>query len=119
MIRETRMQDHQNRQNSLDTEDKDIHNMWQQIQAEVAECSQLAYQTALDHGIAKEVARSVLPEGMTPSRLYMSGTLRSWIHYLQLRTGNGTQKEHQEIAKQCRDVLLPHFASLKGLFDGE
>lgn len=119
VIRETRLQDTKNRQNSLETEDEAIDEMWQRIQAETAAYAQLAYNTALSHGIAKEVARAVLPEGMTPSRLYMSGTIRSWIHYLQLRTGNGTQKEHQEIAKQCRDVLLPHFASLAGLFNGE
>jgi len=118
VLRETRMQDNKNRQNSFETDDKDVDNMWQSIQKEVAEYTALAYQTALSHGIAKEVARAVLPEGMTPSRLYMSGTIRSWIHYLQLRTGNGTQKEHQEIACQCRDVLLPHFASLEGLFNG-
>ena len=119
VIRETRLQDDKNRQNSLEVEDDSLHEMWKALQHEIAEKTQLAYDIALSHGIAKEVARSVLPEGLTQSHLYMSGTLRSWIHYIQLRTGNGTQKEHREIAKQCRDALLPHFQSLKGLFNGE
>lgn len=118
-IRETRLQDEKNRQNSLEVEDDALNDMWQAVQREVAESTQLAYEIALAHGIAKEVARSVLPEGLTPSHLCMSGNLRSWIHYIQLRTGNGTQKEHREIAEACKDVLLPHFQSLKGLFNGE
>lgn len=71
----------------------------------------------MEKGIAKEVARSVLPEGLTPSRLYMAGTIRSWVHYIQLRAGNGTQKEHREIAVKCRDALLESMPSLKEILN--
>lgn len=119
VIREARLQDKDNRQNSVDSDDLALEDWWLHAQESAAFGAQRIYQEALDKGIAKEVARSVLPEGLTPSHLYMSGSLRSWIHYIQLRSGNGTQKEHREIAESCRDVLLPHFQSLKGLFYGE
>lgn len=119
IIREARLQDEKNRQNSIETEDQSLEDWWLHAQEGTAFNAQHIYQQALDKGIAKEVARSVLPEGLTASHLYMSGTLRSWIHYIQLRSGNGTQKEHRQIAEQCRDVLLPHFKSLEGLFYGE
>ena len=117
-LRKARLQDIKNRQNSTETDDDTLKIWWEAMQRRQAIEALNAYHEALDRGVAKEVARSVLPEGLTPSRLYMSGTIRSWIHYIQLRTGNGTQKEHRLIAEQCRDVLLPHFKSLSGLLNG-
>ncbi len=105
VTREARMQDPKNRQNSIDTENSEIVNEWTSKQNEVIEAATNAYNWAIDSGIAKEQARSVLPEGNTVSRLYMNGTLRSWIHYIELRAGNGTQKEHMEIAKACAEVI--------------
>jgi len=105
VTREARMQDPKNRQNSIDTDNSEIVNEWTSKQNEVIEAATNAYNWAIDSGIAKEQARSVLPEGNTVSRLYMNGTLRSWIHYIELRAGNGTQKEHMEIAKACAEVI--------------
>tara|TARA_R110002153_G_scaffold26634_1_gene83286 strand:- start:341 stop:1000 length:660 start_codon:yes stop_codon:yes gene_type:complete len=107
--RECRLQDQSNRQNSVETEDRELAEWWKMAQKELIQKSKLVYQTALDHGIAKEQARAVLPEGNTETTLYMSGTLRSWIHYCKLRMSNGTQKEHMIIADQCWDVLSQHF----------
>tara|TARA_X000000368_G_scaffold394372_1_gene360851 strand:+ start:1489 stop:2151 length:663 start_codon:yes stop_codon:yes gene_type:complete len=105
VTREARMQDPKNRQNSIETENTDIVNEWTSKQNEVIEIATNAYNWAIDSGIAKEQARSVLPEGNTVSRLYMNGTLRSWIHYIELRAANGTQKEHMEIAQACAEVI--------------
>lgn len=105
VTREARMQDPKNRQNSIDTDNSEIVNEWISKQNEVIDAATNAYNWAIDSGIAKEQARSVLPEGNTVSRLYMNGTLRSWIHYIELRAGNGTQKEHMEIAKACAEVI--------------
>ena len=105
VTREARLQDPKNRQNSIDTDNSEIVNEWTSRQNEVIEAATNAYNWAIDSGIAKEQARSVLPEGNTVSRLYMNGTLRSWIHYIELRAGNGTQKEHMEIAKACAEVI--------------
>ena len=105
VTREARMQDPKNRQNSIDTVNSEIVNEWTSKQNEVIDAATNAYNWAIDSGIAKEQARSVLPEGNTVSRLYMNGTLRSWIHYIELRAGNGTQKEHMEIAKACAEVI--------------
>ena len=105
VTREARMQDPKNRQNSIDTDNSEIVNEWTSKQNEVINAATNAYNWAIDSGIAKEQARSVLPEGNTISRLYMNGTLRSWIHYIELRAGNGTQKEHMEIAKACAEVI--------------
>ena len=105
VTREARMQDPKNRQNSIDTDNSEIVNEWTSKQNEVINAATNAYNWAIDSGIAKEQARSVLPEGNTVSRLYMNGTLRSWIHYIDLRAGNGTQKEHMEIAKACAEVI--------------
>lgn len=107
--RECRLQDKKNRQNSIETEDKELAEWWRMAQSELIEKTKLLYKAALDHGIAKEQARAILPEGNTKTTLYMSGTLRSWIHYCQLRMENGTQKEHSEIADRCWDVLSQHF----------
>jgi thymidylate synthase (FAD) len=104
-IREARLQDDKNRQNSVETDNENIISKWNDLQEEVIETSKKAYNWAIQAGIAKEQARSVLPEGNTLSRLYMNGTLRSWIHYIQLRAANGTQKEHMEIAKACAEVI--------------
>lgn len=117
IMRETRLQDTKNRQNSIETYDIELNAKWQQLQANVAKLTQQTYQWAIDVGIAKEVARSVLPEGMTPSRLYMAGSVRSWIHYIQLRAGNGTQKEHREIAIMCRLALLHVMPSLEEILN--
>ena len=105
ITREARLQDPKNRQNSIETTDTEIINRWNQKQNEVIDLAINAYNWAIESGIAKEQARSVLPEGNTVSRLYMNGTLRSWIHYIQLRAANGTQKEHMEIAKACAEVI--------------
>jgi len=105
VTREARLQDPKNRQNSIETKDSEIINRWNEKQEEVIDLAVNAYNWAIESGIAKEQARSVLPEGNTVSRLYMNGTLRSWIHYIQLRAANGTQKEHMEIAKACAEVI--------------
>ena len=105
VTREAWLQDPKNRQNSIETTDTEIINRWNQKQNEVIDLAINAYNWAIESGIAKEQARSVLPEGNTVSRLYMNGTLRSWIHYIQLRAANGTQKEHMEIAKACAEVI--------------
>ena len=108
-FRDARMQDMKNRQNSVETDDVDLKLEWMKKQAEVAVAVKDAYSWALENGIAKEQARVVLPEGNTKSRLYMNGTLRSWMHYIELRSGNGTQKEHQEVAIECGKVLTTIF----------
>jgi len=105
VIREARMQDKKNRQNSIEVLNAKLKDEWEEKQREVIEVSKKAYVWAIDKGIAKEQARSVLPEGNTISRLYMNGTIRSWIHYIQLRSENGTQKEHAEIAFACSEVI--------------
>lgn len=112
VLREARMQDAKNRQASNETEDDGLKAWWGYEQARVAALAADAYQQALDRGIAKEVARSVLPEGMTESVLYMAGTIRSWIHYCDLRTEAGTQKEHREVAQACQAILLQQFPAL-------
>jgi len=108
-LREARLQDTKNRQNSLPSTDFTLDDMWQIQQNKLLEQVQKTYKWALDNGIAKEQARAVLPEGMTKSRMYMNGTLRSWVHYIQLRSANGTQKEHQEIALACAAAIEPIF----------
>ena len=108
--RQARMQDTRNRQNSIETNDIELQRQWSQMQSIVANAVRRAYDWALDNGIAKEQARVVLPEGMTRSRLYMNGTLRSWIHYIALRSSNGTQKEHRDVARACAEAIRPIFA---------
>lgn len=107
--KEARLQDKKNRQNSIQTDNVDLQNEWEEQQKRVADNAQAAYKWALDNGIAKEQARAVLPEGMTLSRMYMNGTLRSWVHYISLRSGNGTQKEHRDIAIACAKAIEPIF----------
>jgi len=108
-VREARLQDTKNRQNSIETSDTGLQEAWETVQDRVAETAETAYKWALDNGIAKEQARAVLPEGMTRSRMYMNGTLRSWVHYIKLRSGNGTQKEHRDIALACATVIATIF----------
>lgn len=117
VIRETRLQDNTNRQNSIETENFALGDWWERKQGFIAAAAMDVYNEALQQGIAKEVARAVLPEGMTPSRLYMAGSVRSWIHYIQLRAGNGTQKEHREIAVMCKLALLHVMPSIKEILD--
>jgi thymidylate synthase (FAD) len=112
VLREARLQDAKNRQASNETDDAALQAWWRNEQKRLADHSSMIYQQALSSGIAKEVARAVLPEGMTPSKLYMAGTVRSWIHYVQLRTTPGTQKEHREEAQGCKRVLLEEFPAL-------
>jgi thymidylate synthase (FAD) len=109
VTREARLQDTVNRQNSIETDNMALHALWEQYQQKVIDQSKDAYEWAINNGIAKEQARAVLPEGLTKSRLYMNGTLRSWIHYIELRSANGTQKEHMEIAKECARVIAHIF----------
>jgi len=107
--REARLQDPKNRQNSVETDDKALQEDWNMKQHEVVNKAKEVYEWALDKGIAKEQARAVLPEGNTETTLYMAGTLRSWVHYCDLRMANGTQKEHMEVAAKCWEVLSHHF----------
>lgn len=115
-IREARMQDQKNRQASLETTDLELTDIWQEKQQELLRKTREVYSWALSNGIAKEQARAVLPEGNTQSRLYMAGTLRSWLHYCILRTELGTQKEHRVVAEQCFDIVKREFPSIAGLF---
>jgi thymidylate synthase (FAD) len=103
--KEARLQDTKNRQNSLATEDEMLANEWERAQKRAIYAAEREYQWALENGIAKEQARAVLPEGLTVSRLYMQGTLRSWLHYIELRSGPETQKEHREVAEACASAL--------------
>ena len=109
IVREARMQDPKNRQNSIPTEDFKLNHKWQELQKDVIRTTRYAYTWAVEHGIAKEQARAVLPEGNTKSRMYVNGTLRSWIHYIELRGANGTQLEHIHIANAVADVIAKIF----------
>ena len=117
ITRDARLQDDKNRQNSIDTDDKNVWEEWIAMQAKIMSNAKVAYERALEMGIAKEQARVVLPEGLTMSRMYMSGSLRSWIHYCELRMANGTQKEHRLIAEQCWNVIVEQFPSLKNVLE--
>lgn len=110
--RDARLQDEKNRQNSVETDDKDLAEWWSMEQTKAVNRAEMAYNDALKKGIAKEQARALLPEGLTSSTLYMAGSLRSWVHYCQLRMANGTQKEHMEIAAKCWDIVGVHFPSV-------
>ena len=114
VVREARLQDTVNRQNSVDLDmDNDEHRrlayQWENFQKRIIDDVKSAYTWAIEHGIAKEQARAILPEGNTLSRLYMNGTLRSWIHYIELRSGNGTQREHMEVARECAKAITKIF----------
>jgi thymidylate synthase (FAD) len=109
---EARLQDSKNRQNSLESDDKELQNWWADTQARAVQDAQFLYRDALDKGIAKEVARKLLPEGLTVSRMYMNGTLRSWLHYVAIRCDSATQKEHREVALLCKQEIAKSFPSM-------
>lgn len=109
VLREARLQDEKNRQNSVEIDDKLLQQKWETVQKNVIAESRIAYKWAIENGIAKEQARAVLPEGLTVSRMYMNGTIRSWIHFIELRSGNGTQKECQDIAIECAKAITEIF----------
>ena len=118
--REARLQDTSNRQNSIkldlkDPESRELNNLWVEKQQKVLRAARAAYEWALVNGIAKEQARAVLPEGLTVSRLYIHGTIRSWIHYCELRADNGTQLEHQEIARACAEAISKIFPLMNAI----
>jgi thymidylate synthase (FAD) len=112
-LSEARLQDNKNRQNSIEVQDRELHNMWDELQMATLKQARQSYETALEMGIAKEVARKVLPEGITTSRMYMNGTLRSWMHYVDIRCDASTQKEHRDVAYKCRLILQDLFPSLE------
>jgi thymidylate synthase (FAD) len=118
VIREARLQDNKNRQNSIKTEDAELQTRWGLMQQRVIDEAKYVYNWGISNGIAKEQARAVLPEGNTVSRLYVNGTLRSWIHYIDLRDGNGTQEEHAEIARACANVIAKVFPIIKSIREG-
>jgi thymidylate synthase (FAD) len=109
VLREARLQDEKNRQNSVDTNDAALKAWWDAKQKFIIDTVRQTYAEAIEKGIAKEQARAILPEGNTVSRLYMNGTLRSWIHFIDLRSGNGTQKEHMEVARECAKIIAEAF----------
>ena len=112
-LSEVRLQDNKNRQNSIEVQDRELERMWLELQEGVLEKARSAYEAALNDGIAKEVARKLLPEGLTTSKMYMNGTLRSWMHYVSIRTGVETQKEHREVALKCQKILQDLFPTLE------
>ena len=116
-FKEARMQDQKNRQNSIETKDADLMLEWLKQQSEVQLASKNVYKWAIDNGIAKEQARAVLPEGLMQSRIYMNGTIRSWLHYIELRTGIETQKEHREVAVECGKVLSKIFPIMENFIE--
>jgi thymidylate synthase (FAD) len=113
VVREARLQDTKNRQNSIDNNDMQLEDEWANKQQAVIETAKMAYEWAIDNGIAKEQARAVLPEGNTVSKLYVNGTIRSWIHYVELRSDNGTQKEHMELATAIAKAITTIFPTIK------
>lgn len=115
---EARLQDEKNRQNSLYSDDVSLQYWWEGIQRRITTEAKFLYTAALDKGIAKEVARKILPEGLTMSKMYMNGTLRSWLHYIDIRCDSATQKEHREVAEQCRDIIFAEFPSIKDVVNG-
>ena len=119
VTREARLQDKKNRQNSIEVDDRRLQEQWSVMQSIVRASAKDAYKFAIENGIAKEQARAVLPEGMTESVIIMAGTLRSWVHYCQLRMDKATQKEHREIAEQCWDIITFHFPDIDEALKGE
>jgi len=117
-LSEARLQDSKNRQNSLVTDDPEMQNWWAAAQLRVQSDAELMYQSALKMGIAKEQARKLLPEGLTMSKMYMNGTLRSWLHYVDIRCDAATQKEHREVALKCRDELTKLFPNVMEVING-
>jgi thymidylate synthase (FAD) len=115
VCREARLQDEKNRQNSVEVDDQLLQNEWYRAQQRVIYAAKREYEWAIANGIAKEQARAVLPEGLTESRIYMNGTLRSWVHFIELRSANGTQKEHQLVALECAKVISQVFPMMADL----
>ena len=115
--REARLQDLKNRQNSVEVDDEWLQQQWKAYQSDVVLAAKRAYKWAMENNIAKEQARAVLPEGLTMSRMYMNGTLRSWVHYIQLRSANGTQREHMDIARECAVVIAEIFPIIFSITD--
>ena len=109
VTRDARLQDEKNRQNSVETDNTQLKKDWERKQSELIDLSLRTYKWAIENGIAKEQARAVLPEGNTVSRMYMNGTLRSWVHYIELRSANGTQKEHMDIAVAIANIVSEIF----------
>ena len=116
ITRECRLQDYKNRQNSVENENVHLDDWWESAQYKVLNLVRDVYESALEHGVAKEVARVILPEGLTMSKLYVNGTVRSWLHYCELRDGNGTQREHADLAKKCKVEVLKHFPFLENVW---
>lgn len=108
-----RLQDSKNRQNSIESNDTELEKIWESKQSDVSKMVEETYTWAIEHGIAKEQARAVLPEGMTPTKMYMNGTLRSWIHYIQLRSSKETQKEHRDVAIACAHAIKSIFPMIE------
>jgi thymidylate synthase (FAD) len=119
VVREARVQDEKNRQNSNVTDDEHIMSEWGRSQARMRHFAKKEYAAALDMGIAKEQARALLPEGLTGTTLYMAGSLRSWIHYCDLRMANGTQKEHMDVAEKCWEIIKQHFPDVVKAVEGD
>lgn len=117
VLRDARLQDEKNRQNSIDTDDTQLKDWWDAQQKFLIDNVRRIYAEAIERGIAKEQARVILPEGNTVSRLYMNGTLRSWVHYCELRMAHGTQKEHMDVAKEIANVISECFPMMENLFD--
>ena len=113
VTREARLQDAKNRQNSIETDDEELKRRWELFQKDVTSTAEGHYKWIVERGLAKEQARAILPEGLTTTRLYMSGTLRSWIHYIDVRAEEGTQKEHRQVALAAQEEILKHFPSLR------
>lgn len=114
---EARLQDDKNRQNSIEVEDRELQRHWNELQIDVLVQAKRSYEAALKAGIAKEVARKVLPEGLTTSKMYMNGTLRSWLHYISVRTDPSTQKEHRIVAEQCKELLAKEFPKVMEAYE--
>lgn len=114
---EARLQDDKNRQNSIEVEDRELQRHWNELQIDVLVQAKRSYEAALKAGIAKEVARKVLPEGITVSKMYMNGTLRSWLHYISVRTDPSTQKEHRIVAEQCKELLAKEFPKVMEAYE--
>lgn len=114
---EARLQDNKNRQNSIEVEDRELQRYWNELQIDVLAAAKRSYEAALKAGIAKEVARKVLPEGITTSKMYMNGTLRSWLHYISVRTDPSTQKEHRIVAEQCKELLAKEFPKVMEAYE--
>ena len=114
---EARLQDNKNRQHSIEIEDREMQRYWNELQIDVLVAAKRSYEAALQAGIAKEVARKVLPEGITTSKMYMNGTLRSWLHYITVRTDPSTQKEHRIVAEQCKEILVKEFPKVMEAYE--